>query len=173
MSCRCGKKHSHCSILYSVLLNYSPTSNPPPFPQPPPPQPQQQLSLPYISLFFKDTSGGTLSIPVAQLTGNIVNENTNLNLASQPSYSATGNPTLSNFVLSITGTVNSSLQMYFSFDMILFSQPLNMSVTIPLLGTINNPGANNFNGSISMTIKNISDNTTTITKVTYNITLYL
>jgi hypothetical protein len=127
---------------------------------------------PYISLSF--TGGGnTLSIPAAQLSGSIANGNAIFTLASQPSYNAPGNPTINNFVLTITGNTSTSLQLNFSFTTLVFSQTYVFLMSITLPGPINNPGTNSFTGTTPVTVVNVSTNTTSTTNTSYNIVLYL
>jgi len=168
--CHHGKKHSHSSILYYfALLNYSSTSGSSQSQQPQP-QPQQVVK-PYISLLFSNV-GFPLLIPAAQLSGNIVNGNAIFTLASDPSYNATGNPTLNNFLLTITGSISSGPQLRFSFSTIALSQTYVFLLTINL-GPVSNPGTNNFSGTATVTIRNATTGTTTTSITSYNIVLYL
>jgi hypothetical protein len=166
MLCHHGKKHSQFSILYFALLNYGSTSGSSQSQQP------QQVVRPYISLSF--TGGGnTLSIPAAQLSGSIVNGNAIFTLASQPSYNAPGNPTINNFVLSITGNTSTSLQLNLSFSMLVLSQIYVFLMSISLPGPINNPGTNSFTGTTPVTVRNATTGSVTTTNTSYNIVLYL
>jgi hypothetical protein len=166
MLCHHGKKHSHFSILYFAFLNYGPTSSSSQSQQP------QQVVRPYISLLFSNV-GNPLSIPAAQLSGSIVNGNAIFTLANEPSYNVTGNSTLNNFLLTITGNTSSGLQLKFSFSTLSLSQIYVFLLTINLPGPISNPGTNSFSGTTTVTIRNATTGSVATSNTSYNIVLYL